>query len=413
MHSNALQPSIYTALPNVLKTPCTLFTTPQHKEAYLLSALTIMSGILHGYHGIYNGSRLYPNLHCYLINPKEQTPTPLLATHKLCEYIAAFSAEFYHNNMEEYPDELKEYEWELEQYYSGRLKKLPIKPDKPKREDLYATGNTPQQAIIRQLCNNDGKLTLYEADGSNISNTYTIGYMPQLLRKSFYNQPFSEYKQGGVVAHTAMSVVLSGSYADVLKVIPDDTLQQFFCFYDMSEGDAYTHPFAQATPYQDVMEQLKNNVIDIYLEVKGLEPRFELSEQQQQTFIDEYQLATCDDDTLLAITTYRITMVLAMLYHFDTHNVLRTPTITCTDEQLQLAIYIARHYEQYRHHTRAYIAEHQTVVPTDNAKALTPEQLQIMGMTEQGMTLRGIAAELWGDEGKFMRVKRILDGMDE
>ncbi|MBW7913610.1 MAG: DUF3987 domain-containing protein [Taibaiella sp.] len=111
----------------------------------------------------------------------------------------------------------------------------------------------------------------------------------------------------------------------------------------------------------------------------------------------------------IAVMAYRIAMILTIVRRFEANPQLPAPALTCTDTDLQSALaimdvlsYNAIDVYKYLQKYGLKRAANQKQEPTDDERTLCYRYKQ------QGMSLRKIAAEVFGNVNAHTKVKRIL-----
>lgn len=410
---------LYAELPVLLRDTCKHFSKTKERDAFLLSAITMAGAVMRDYSGTYNSNRISPTLYCYIIN-NGIYKGPLTTAYLMGNTVEDFIKEGREFTNIEYNIEMTEYKRNLRRYRSGFSKIPPDFPKAPVNERIYISTRLPQLALMRQLKDNKGCGVIFETDGE------TIAAMPHsrceqirhLLAKGYRNEPIRYYEliDGDCrIEKTAVPVILSGTLKQMLTIIPSahTGLYNSFCYYDMSEGDCVSNPFSDDfTDPEACIEPFREYLEDLYLEHGNA--RFCMTEQQQDNFTQQY--ATDDISiehnalqTHKALTCYRIAMILTMLRYIDEHKIVREKYITCTDTDLQHAIALTDVYCSYHGKIYTYLQQYgRKPLPADKNLTTDEELEQAYELHLQGMSLRKISTELYGDESKFMKIKRML-----
>ena len=280
---------------------------------------------------------------------------------------------------------------------------------------------TTHNHLVQLLADKQGQALLYESDGS-VFPTVPVGGgngLVQLINNGFYNQPYTYHyitaKKNVHIPQLKPSVLLSGTYDDLLKPIPnkESVLLNCFNFYINDNTNSFIDPFEEKVSYEEMIGEYYDLIIDLYSETESKdEIIFEMNEEQKRRFVQHY--ATNLDDTTQhrAITAYRTAMILAMLHTIGMGGALKVSSVACSDADLDTALAITDSLIPHRQEVLNYLNDNgrATDIPTTEA-GYTEEQRLIATLHAQGMSLRKIAVELYNDENKFMKVKRTLAAM--
>lgn len=397
----------YHLLPPVLKHHCLQISHGAQRDVYLLAMLAMYGSLFDNYCTSYaNGSRR-PNLSLFIADPSGTANGMIEEVLLLCDKTEEDRLEFAKDCRKEYPEELAYFKQQEALFFSKKRPDMPAQPEPPRDYKYYIPTGIPATALMQQLHENKGFGMLCET-GAGIDNTqHNVKQLfRNLLPKIFLNEPVSFYnthtKSDIRIKTPRMGVILSGNYDQLLDIIPNTALNLHpkFCFYTIQEPEQF-NPF-DAMPGIKQDNDLWMQSEDVYLDLNYREPPvyFITNEQQQQLI-----WAQCRQDKNLALICLRIAMLLEIL-HYNHQQITKTTTIPCSDHTLQCAISIAEVLRTHNDIVYKYLEEHGRQ-PSQQQADEECEQ-QIIELHNKGMSVRKIAAELLGDESKFMRVQRVI-----
>lgn len=392
-------------LPPALANVCKQYENPIHRDVYLLSVITIFGSSFDNYYTQYAGRKIRSNLFLYISDPQGIADNSLEQAKIFADDIEDERIQFTIDYKKDYPDDLREYEEKLRLFLRKQIPTRPKEPPVPKEGKHYISTGISAAMLMLQLRENNGLGLLLESGAAvGFINTNLIEWLKKLLPKALLNNSTSYYhtsaKEEIRLDHPAFSLLLSGSNEDILHMIPGENspLLKVLSFYKTPDDVEYN-------PFSTIVDIDQDNMfgwfVDIYILLWFIdEPlHFAPGEQQQQEMWQQ-----CGRDKYLTLLCLRIAMILEII-NYNREYLERNNTITCSDNTLQCAIAIAKVIQQHNLVMYEYIKEHgrQPVQPGDEQF-----EQQIRELHEKGMSVRKIAAEVFGDESKFMRVQRIV-----
>lgn len=412
-----LQEHFYTELPTPLTTAAQQYTTTQDKELALFTTLATMACLMENYTGTYSGTKIYPNLQCFVVNNSNKMSMPLHHSWAHAQYLDEEHLALYEHDKKYYPDDLKTYKEELKFYRKGLIKTAPIAPDEPYNKQFLAPVWLNHTAMLHLLSERKGKLTLHQLQEEKITIPYQ--QLSTLLHSSFYNLPYQHYiaatQKNLHIPHLQLSTFCAGSYEVLQQTVPnrDSIISEQLCYYIANAEDGDFNPFANSTMDDTQLKQYHKHLEWIMDQLYvGEERVYALQEAEQRTFTELFDNSTYT--TQEAMICYRIMMILALLNEYERSKLNNIYTIYGTAEELKQAMILTRWLSGHRKEVMNYLEEH-GVEPATSATTielsadLTEEELLACNLQEQGMSLRKIAIEMYDDEGKFMKVKRMLE----
>ncbi|MEZ5015925.1 MAG: DUF3987 domain-containing protein [Flavipsychrobacter sp.] len=431
-NSRQLLPAeLYTRLPHLLKEPISKMQDAEDKELLLLGALGVLSGMLPKVQGEYFGQHVAPNLYCFVVGRYGIGKGGLLWARKLGDAVHQQRNEKTTELYEDYGRLMGHYRKELKQYEKGHLAEEPKLPPAPPHLKLYIPANTTKTAVMQLLMENEGRGIIFETEGDTLADMLRQDYgnFSDVLRKAYHHEPVSYYRRANnedvEIPHPELSVVLSGTYDQLLKLIPaiDNGLFSRFCFYVMEGSDEFKDPFDRSRMgHHDYFRYLSEQLANLYqrLSEREVPLQFQLSSTQQQELYLHFSNTKEDvkydvgDDLAgsvnrLGLMCYRIAMILSILRAFECRQ-LDQPVIICRADDYalaqQLATYLLEHtlkvYEKVKAHSMGTQRQQRKSVFTDDQILLG------IRLYEEGKSLREISILMFGDESKYSTINRML-----
>lgn len=431
-NSRQLLPAeLYAQLPYLLQEPIGKIPDREDKELFLLGALGVLSGMMPQVQGEYFGQYVSPNLYCFVVGRYGIGKGGLLWSRKLGEEIHCLRALQTETLYEDYSKLMGHYRKELKQYEKGTLPEEPKAPTPPPHLKLYIPANTTKTAVMQLLKENDGRGVIFETEGDTLADMLRQDYgnFSDVLRKAYHHEPISYYRRANnedvEITHPELSVVLSGTYDQLLKLIPsiENGLFSRFCFYVMEGNDEFKDPFDKSRMgHHDYFQYLSEQLANLYrrLSERDAPLQFHLSATQQQelhlsfkTTKEEVKYDVGDDlagsVNRLGLMCYRIAMVLSTLRAFECRQI-DQPTITCRAQDYALAQQLAQYLLQHTIRVYEKVKAHSMGTQRQDKKSIfTPDQILLsLRLYEEGKSIREICILLFGDENKYSTVRRML-----
>lgn len=330
--------TIYDHLPEMLRIPTQRFTDGEERELFLVGALSVVSGMLPNYSGNYFGNDVGTNLYCFIIGRYGTGKGALKWARMLAEDTHKERLEAAKRSEEQYRRDKVHYNMQLAQYNKGKLSDPPEEPRPPRHLKLFIPANTTKTAVMQLLEENDGNGIIFETEGDTLADMLRQDYgnFSDILRKAYHHEPVSFFRRANnedvSIQHPALSVTLSGTYDQLLKLIPsiDNGLYSRFMFYILQGNDEFRNPFAQAdSTHAQHMQQYGQKFAALYrlLSQPGRHWQFVLTDKQQQRFVErfryikEWTQENVSEDmdgavNRMALMAYRIAMIFAILRHY-------------------------------------------------------------------------------------------------
>lgn len=424
-YSNQISSSIYPQLPHLLQECLNKMETPQERELFLLGSLGVLSGMMPNVQGSYFGKALYPNLYCFVIGKYGTGKGGLLWARNLGNTVHEQLLQKAEELHKDYSKQLADYNRKLKEYDKGKLAEPPVEPTPPAHLKLFISANTTKTAVMQLLKENEGRGIIFETEGDTLADMLRQDYgnFSDILRKAYHHEPLSYFRRSNNedvdITLPALSVVLSGTYDQLLRLIPtaENGLFSRFCFYLLDSYTTFRDPFATV---HDDKEQFFTYAGGEYAKLYDRlmarsEPlQFSLTPEQQKQFLNlfkEYKDGVVEmvDSELdgsvnrMGVICFRLAMILSTLRAFE-YNQLDAPKLVCTDKDFNIAKELAAVLLHYTLEVYDHIKQQNK---SRNNTTITPEQgEEIKQMVEEGYSLRNIARKVLGDAGLHSKVNR-------
>lgn len=422
----------FSKLPAMLREPCMRFTDPAERELFLIGALGVISGMLPNYRGQYFGQETGTNLYCFIIGRYGTGKGALKWAKLLGDDIHEYLLQEARSSEELYLREKAHYTREMTLFTKGKKENPPDEPQPPRHLKLFIPANTTKTAVVQLLKENDGSGIIFETEGDTLADMLRQDYgnFSDILRKAYHHEALSFFRRANnedvEVSHPALSVVLSGTYDQLLKLIPtiDNGLYSRFLFYILDGNTEFRNPFAKSDEgHARALKQYSEKFLALYrqLEEREFPLKFFVREQQQDAFVDQYTyVKEWIQDTVseeldgsvnrMALMTYRIAMILCILREYERCKTLNPIGIFCKDEDMEAAFKIVDVLSYNAVDVYRYLEQHglKRAAKPKNSTVSDDERNLCYRLGQQGMSLRSIAAQVFGNANHHMKVKRIL-----
>lgn len=349
-HTQGFPFEVFNDLPEVLRHACLEVLKEQpEREAFLVGALGVISGILPNIQGFYDNGPTGPNIYVYV-----------LASYGTGKGFLKFARELarpiHQQKRKKAAEALEEYQIELEASKNG--KGQPIK--KPGNFMLFLPANNSKTGFYQLLHENGGKGILFETEADTLAEALTADYgnFSAILRGGFqgedttlFRRTEQEYRE---IESPAFSVVLSSTFDQLLKLIPSiqNGLYSRFLFYHLQGSRKFRNVFNREKEiYPAYFAKLGQKFLEIYNYLEALpEPlNFRLQPQQEAQFVTQFdewkeelgEFTGTDLDGMvnrLGLITFRIAMQFTVLRGFE--NGYLEETLVCSETDFQNALRI-------------------------------------------------------------------------
>lgn len=430
-----LNDKMFATLPEMLREPARHFSDSEERELFLVGALGVISGMLPNYTGNYFGSDVFANLYCFVIGRYGSGKGGLKWARMLAEVAHRNRLDEARKIADQHKRDKAHYNLQLAQYNKGKLAEPPAEPAPPAHLKLFIPANTTKTAVVQLLEENDGRGLIFETEGDTLADMLRQDYgnFSDILRKAYHHEPVSFFRRANnedvSVERPAVSVVLSGTYDQLLKLIPsiDNGLYSRFMFYKVEGSDEFKDPFntndfkrsLQLERYASRFAALYDTLLHIHHSCT-----FMLTEGQQQRFVAYYRqfkshtlehVSEQLDGSVnrIALMTFRISMILTMLRIYETDPQLKKQMYTCTTDDFESAMHIMEVLTHNATDVYTYLDRYGLQrAPGADGMVTDEQKARCMVLKSRGMSLRKIAAEVLGNADMFYKVQRIIKSYD-
>lgn len=352
---------IYNNLPTLLKKGCNILVDTSDKEAFLVGALAIVSGILPNIKGYYGAKDVYPNLFVYILGKYGTGKGILKYCHELALPIHKKLRHQAEMDKDRYKQEMKDYK---------KDKTGMIGPPEPILNTmLYIPANNTKAGILRLFQDNGGKGILFETEADTLNDAVKkdAGGFSDMLRKAASHETINSFRKGDSeyieVNEPKISTLLSSTSDQLRNLIPSiqNGLFSRFLYYELPTTKEFKNPFNKdKRKYPKEFETLSNRFLKVYETLLVLpEPIFiELSETQQERFNGEFAamkqeiMEYVSEDlqgtvNRLGLICFRIIMILTTLRFYDVEFGFKDAKIlVCHDKDFETALKLSQIFKE-------------------------------------------------------------------
>ena len=391
----------YDDLPDFLRRCCQPFVG-READVLLTSLLVVLSGVFPTVTGVYDGKKVGMNLYALISAPAANGKGAMVWGGRVVRvrhrYLQAASQEAF-----------RQYQLETANFQAlkrSSTQAAQAPPVEPVAKGLLIPADSSFAALVQNLADNDGRGIICETEADTLTailgNKDWGGYSP-LLRGAFHHEPYSTSRKGSgriEIERPALSVVLTGTPQQVLRLIPDveNGLYSRFLFYLYAADPFWRDTFALRQPLDDYYERLGQELSEM-IEFVQHDVIFGLTPEQEA----QHTTAFCEwTDGIeasrgeqhgslrrLGLSAFRIAMLLTVLRCFE-NGEQPTGHLTCSDQDFNTAMTLIRVFREHTNHLL------NSMVPegTSKANALKTEKLELARQLQaQGLSLRTIAEQ--------------------
>lgn len=393
IRGTVLNDQFYQGLPVVLKEGCQILTEPTEKQVFLIGALGLLSGTMPNVCGLYDGSIVYPNLYFFVLGRFGSGKGAL-------RYAKALGYDFHQYRKQQTPQQLG-----------------------------FIPANNSKTGFLELLAINNGAGILFETEADTLETALTADYgrFSDTLRGAFHHEPISYYrrlnKEFIEIENPALSVILSGTWDQLLRLIPtpENGLFSRFMFYQLTENPDFKNVFDPGkNDYSAAFAFNSGVVLDIYKFLEGAnEPYYfqftETQKQRFQAYFTEMKATTTADISgnlagvihRLGINFFRVAMVLTVLRHVGAAG-LRRPLI-CSDQDFELSEILISEFKHAAIDIFLRMPQERQFPENDyleKAKHIT----QALELRATGLSFGEIAQQIFGTENAKSKIYRWITG---
>lgn len=377
----------------------------QEKEVFLIGALGVISGILPNVKGAYDGMEYSPNLFCYILANYGSGKGAL-------SYVKRLGSQIHRDKKESFKLELDQYEKDKKAFEDDRVDE---KPSKPNQKLLYIPANNSKTGLFELIAGNDEKGIIFETEGDTLADNVKQDYgnYSDGFRKAFHHEPISYYRRTGSefieIEHPSLSVVLSSTYDQLLKLIPniENGLFSRFLFYQFEGSKDFRNVFDKSkNSYTSKFELVSNQFKNVYDRLSSIdELTIELTEEQQGLFMDffkeskkeisEYVSTDLDGSVnRLGLICFRVCMIFTTLRLFELKESNTFPEVAfCNDDDFNNAIEITKILKKNAVQIYYQLPKNQTI-KTDTSESKIALKAKAIELQNKGMSYNEIRKEL-------------------
>ena len=343
-----LAPKIVNFLPRILKDGVNILMEENDRLVYLISAISVLSGILPNVYGIYDGRKVGANLYTYIIGDYGSGKGAISYAKMLIEQI---EKEYYHNYLMELED------------WQKLSRKDKANKEEPTCKGIIIPANSSASAFIQILNENIGRGLLLETEGDTLAQTLQTEYgdYSTIIRNGFHHEEIRLARRGNKerisIKLPYLSIVLTGTLKQFLRLVPDSENGLFsrFLYLLIKSETEFRDVFNPSKKnYEEKFRNLGKEAYQIYSYLKTLTKEkaitFSFTKRQKEDFYQSYKnrklnfIENSGEDASgvyhrLALINFRIAMVFSILKEYDENG--KIPSlITCTDNIYDTAKYL-------------------------------------------------------------------------
>lgn len=342
-------------LPSFLKTVASYGRNAKETDTMLLAAISVISGCLPHFQGVYDDRTVLPNLFFFLSARAGSGKGRM----DLCRQIAG---PIHRRLKEEHAKKLDQYELELAAWEAAPKKSRGPKPQKPDQTMLYIPADTSATALNQLLSENCGCGIIFDTEADGLADSFEsdFGNYSKSFRAAFHHESISYHRRGGdedvEIENPKLSAILSGTPKQVIRLIgsAENGLFSRFMFYRL-ESELVWHSVLKnqnKVTMDDKFNALGEEFLQFYDDFcQGTSVHFMATDAQNDAFDNYFRELMHDyvrifqEDILgsvfrLGLICYRIAMVLTALRMKDNADV--SSEVTCDDVDFNTALTISR-----------------------------------------------------------------------
>lgn len=317
---------IFDSLPEILKKSVEVIPVGRQRDMFLLSALSVLSGCIHNFTGLYDGKEVYPNIYSFIVAPA--------ASGKGITQFAKKLGQKYHKSL------LDDWKEEIEVYKASQQNGDEAEMPAPASKLLYLPANSSAAAFIEKLQGSGGRAVMFETEADTIASTLKNdwGGYSELMRAAFHHETISVNRKGkdGLleIDKPRLSIAISGTPAQVgaLHKSQENGLFSRFAFYAFSDMVQWkdVSPGFGVMNKEAYFDDLSSEVLNLVNFCESNPSNFTYTGSQWQELNERYRilmdyfgLARNNNDFLGVLIRhgfirYRISMILGALRRYDT-----------------------------------------------------------------------------------------------
>jgi hypothetical protein len=334
---------LYINLPKFLS-DCTTIFQGRERDVFLLSALSVISSCIPNIYGLYDNSRVGPNIYLIIVAPAS-------AGKGVTKWAYYLGHPIHRKLIENSKREYEIYEMKLKDKDNREVL------NKPKYKILFIPANSSATAMLQVLDENDGNGIIFESEADSLNNTLAQdwGNYSDFLRKAFHHEPVSYMRRANKehieICNPQLSVVLTCTLNQMLKLFPtaENGLFSRFIIYKFDIEPFWKDVFERnpyAEDYDSFFREKGETLKSLYFSIKDKEIHFELTKLQQEHFNNYFSIMHEEtyqffgNDIVgsirrIGLICFRIAMILSIIRYIDA---LPPENIICEDVDFNTAI---------------------------------------------------------------------------
>jgi len=324
-------PRVYQLLPPAMRKLFEPFNDCHERDILLLGVLTVLSGCMPNVRGLYDRRWVSPNLYSFIEAPAGAGKGVLNWARLVGSPIHSLLREETRLAREQY-----------EQLRHDRIRqKAPAidTPVEPGQRMLFIPVNNSASSVVQTLADNQGAGILFSTEADTLANALAQdwGNFSDILRCAFHHEPIDLqrriHREYIHIEHPRVSVLLTGTRGQLLRLIPDTENGLFsrFMYYSFPVYPHFRDVFSSgAKDHSEMFRSFGHLVLEMYQFLQAREHPliFKLHRANAREFVSQFsryihesyeQVGTPLLATVhrLGLIGFRISMVLTMLRYFS------------------------------------------------------------------------------------------------
>lgn len=323
---------VFEKIPKILKDGASQFNDKRERDIFLTGILGVISGLLGNVSGIYQKSRVYPNLFVFIVAPAGSGKGSLLFAKKM--------GMFSHNSTKEINEKTL----------------------------IFIPANISSASIHEQLNDNGGFGILFETEADTMKSSFKQewGGYSDLLRKAYHHEPVDLKRKDNnlyiSIPLPKLSVVLSGTKSQINGIIQnteDGLFSRFILYTFRSElrwNKCSEEPEISLDDFFEEQGQVLANIlrdIPVNVEFKLTNAQKVILDNRFETWLKDFDLFLNDESLSiikrLGLILFRIAMILTVLKNAENEHKEAEPSIIyyCDDNEFEIAFRLIEVYMQH------------------------------------------------------------------
>jgi Protein of unknown function (DUF3987) len=419
---------IFEHLPDFLKNACNVFDNTIDKKVFLISAIGAISGCLPNYKGFYGGSMVESNLFLFISARAAAGKGAMKQAKALVVNIHKFLKRESDKAYKEYCRQKEVYDKNNRQKNSEEMEK----PEIPKCEMLLIPANSSSSVITEALDDSNGRGIIFETEADTLASTLSQdwGDFSDSLRKSFHHEMISQMRKGvkgsritQEIEEPFLSVILSGTPEQILKLIPDvlNGLFSRFAFFNFEYDYRWNNVFVKNPQgyLKDIFNGYAEKLSDLYFLLRNSKviTEFDFTEEQKTKFNKQFgdwqgELYDNNGDDVIAtarrlgLINFRISMILTILRQIEAGSL--QDKLFCNDTDFDTAMKISEMLKNHAETIYKKFTDKKTAIKTDKLADKLMQKERAKELRTEGKSFSQIAQEVLGSASKKSSVRNMI-----